>query len=114
MLNAGVDSKVMYMEIKVDVYSNKMVLSSEGRTLTTEPSEPFSTNRLLIGNLPVAKKCLEKAVQDFGAISFFKTSPTITIQPHEFVEGGLSEVEESLLSTVAYYAGAKEVNVVLA
>ena len=102
------------MELKVDVYSNKMVLSSEGRILTAVPCEPFSSSRLLIGNLTEAKKCLEKAVQDFGAISFLKASPTITIQPHEFIEGGLSEVEESLLSQVAYNAGAKEVRVVVA
>ena len=102
------------MEIKVDVYSNKMVLSSEGRTLTAQPDETFSTARLLIGNLSVAEKCLEKAIQDFGAISFLKVSPTIIIQPHDFIEDGLSEVEESLLSKIAYYAGAKEVRVVAA
>ena len=102
------------MEIKVDVYSNKMVLSSEGRTLTAQSDEPFSSARLLIGNQSVAEKCLEKAVQDFGAIGFLKVSPTIVIQPHEFIEGGLSDVEESLLSKIAYYAGAKEVRVVVA
>jgi hypothetical protein len=106
--------KVRNMEIKVDVYSNKMVLSSEGRTLTALPDESFSSNRLLIGKLSAAQKCLEKAVKDFGAISFLKASPTIIIQPHEFIEEGLSEVEESLLSKVAFYAGAKEVQVVVA
>jgi hypothetical protein len=102
------------MQIKVDVYLNKMILSSEGRTLIAEPSEPFSSNRLLIGNLTVAIKCLGKAVEDFGAISFLKASPTIIIQPHDLIEGGLSEVEESLLNKVAYNAGAKEVRVVVA
>ena len=71
-------------------------------------------DRLVIGNLSNAQKCLEKAVQDFGAISFLKVSPTIIIEPHEFIDQGLSEVKKSLLSKVAYYAGAKEVKVVAA
>ncbi len=65
------------MEIKVDVYSNKMVISSQGRTLTALPSEPFTTTRLLIGKFSVAEECLKKAFKEFGALGLFKLAPKV-------------------------------------
>jgi hypothetical protein len=101
------------MDIKVDVYSNKMVLSSEGRSMTFHSKEPFTTTRLLIGKFYVAEECLKNAVKEFGAIGFFKRAPKITIQPHEYLEGGLSEVEDRILREIALGAGAREAHVVV-
>jgi hypothetical protein len=101
------------MEIKVDVYSNKMVLSSEGRSMTFHSKEPFTTTRLLIGKFYVAEECLKNAVKEFGAIGFFKRAPKIIIQPHEYLEGGLSEVEDRILREIALGAGAREAHVVV-
>jgi hypothetical protein len=101
------------MEIKVDIYSNKMVLSSEGRSMTFRSKEPFTTTRLLIGKFFVAEECLKNAVKEFGAIGFFKRAPKITLQPHEYLEGGLSEVEDRILREIALGAGAREAHVVV-
>ncbi|GGP74680.1 hypothetical protein [Shewanella ulleungensis] len=101
------------MEIKVDVYSNKMVLSSEGRSMTFYAKEPFTTTRLLIGKFFVAESFLKNALKEFGAISFFKRAPKITIQPHEFLEGGLSDIEDRVLREIALGAGAREAHVVV-
>lgn len=101
------------MEVKVDVYSNKMVLTSDSRRMTFHSKVPFTTTRLLIGEFSVAERFLENAVKEFGAIGFFKRSPKIIIQPHEFLEGGLSEVEDRVLREVALRAGAREVHVVV-
>jgi hypothetical protein len=101
------------MDIKVDVYSNKMVLSSEGRSMTFHSKEPFTTTRLLIGKFFVAEECLKNAVKEFGAIGFFKRAPKIIIQPHEYLEGGLSEVEDRILREIALGAGAREAHVVV-
>ncbi|MGB6136004.1 MAG: hypothetical protein WBG74_05440 [Shewanella sp.] len=101
------------MEIKVDVYSNKMVLSSEGRSMTFHSKEPFTTTRLLIGKFYVAEECLKNAVKEFGAIGFFKRAPKIIIQPHEYLEGGLSDVEDRILREIALGAGAREAHVVV-
>tara|TARA_R110002167_G_scaffold297462_2_gene501781 strand:+ start:210 stop:518 length:309 start_codon:yes stop_codon:yes gene_type:complete len=101
------------MEIKVDVYSNKMVLSSEGRSMTFHSKEPFTTTRLLIGKFYVAEECLKNAVKEYGAIGFFKRAPKIIIQPHEYLEGGLSEVEDRILREIALGAGAREAHVVV-
>jgi rod shape-determining protein MreB len=89
------------------------VLTSEGRSMTFHSTEPFTTTRLLIGKFFVAESCLTNAVKEFGAIGFFKRSPKITIQPHEFLEGGLSEVEDRVLREIAMGAGAREVHVVV-
>jgi hypothetical protein len=101
------------MEIKVDVYSNKMVLTSDGRSMTFHSKEPFTTTRLLIGKFFVAEGCLKNAVKEFGASGFFKRAPKIIIQPHEFLEGGLSEVEDRVLREIALGAGAREVHVLV-
>ncbi len=37
----------------------------------------------------------------------------VYIQPHEYLEGGLSEVEERLFLEVALAAGAKDAQIVL-
>lgn len=101
------------MEIKVDVYSNKMVLTSGGRSMKFHSKEPFTTTRLLIGKFFVAENCLKNAVKEFGATGFFKRGPKIIIQPHEFFEGGLSEVEDRVLREIALGAGAREAHVVV-
>jgi hypothetical protein len=101
------------MEIKVDVYSNKMVLSSEGRSMTFHSKEPFTTTRLLIGKFYVAEECLKNAVKEFGAIGFFKRAPKIIIHPHEYLDGGLSDVEDRILREIALGAGAREAHVVV-
>ncbi|MBA6390965.1 hypothetical protein H4J38_09285 [Colwellia sp. BRX10-3] len=81
--------------------------------MTFHSKEPFTTTRLLIGKFFVAESCLKNAVKEFGAIGFFKRAPKIIIQPHEFLEGGLSEVEDRVLREIALGAGAREAHVVV-
>jgi len=43
------------MEIRVDIYKNRMILDGGGQTITVTPREPFTTARLLVGTFSADK-----------------------------------------------------------
>ncbi len=100
------------MEVKVEFYINRIVLSAKGNTVTTYPDEPFTTKRLLVGSFMPAVNCLKKGLKEIGATGFFKlTRPTLNIYSIEMSDGGLSEVEERCLLEVGRTARAGKVKV---
>ena len=101
------------MNIKVDIYSNKMILSNGDKTLTVTPNEPYNTSRLIIGKFSVAEACLTRGIKEMGSIGFFKPRPIVSMHQQEILEGGLSEVEQHCLRELALSSGAKEVTVVV-
>ena len=59
--------------------------------------EPFTTTRLLVGQLTVARQTIRSAIAQVYSNRRLLLSPKILIQPLEYIEGGLSEVEKRTL-----------------
>ncbi len=100
------------MNVKVEIFRDRMVISHNGSAKSFSPKSSFSTNRLLIGNFFPAVDCLKQGLREVGVLGFFKLSkPMLDIHPMEMTGGGLSEVEIRVLREVASGAGAKGVKI---
>jgi hypothetical protein len=100
------------MEVKVEFYTNRIVLTANRNSITVYPDEPFTTKRLLVGTFKPAVKCLNKGLKKLGVTGLFKlTRPELHIYAHEMCDGGLSDVEERCLLEVGHSAGASKVEV---
>jgi hypothetical protein len=71
--------------------------------------EPFTTNRLLIGEFTTAEKHLSAVIKKVHKGKWFSTSPVIVVHPMEMVDGGLSQIEERVFKELAAGAGARKV-----
>ncbi|MCO1336785.1 hypothetical protein MO867_20875, partial [Microbulbifer sp. OS29] len=100
------------MDIKVEIYANKMVLIHRGENVTVEPIQPYTTTRLLVGTFLPAVECLKSGLREIGATGLFKSKPILHLEVKEMSEGGLSEVEQRCLNEMAYAAGARKVEFV--
>lgn len=95
----------------VKVYKNQMLVrllgdSSQEQQLNSEKA--FSNTRLLIAEFSIAEKLLRDGVKTLMSKSMLAT-PAILIQAMEMYEGGLSEVENRVLTELASGAGAFKV-----
>ena len=101
------------MIIKVDIYKDKMVLKTEGKSITVKPEEQYYSSRLLVGTFQPAVNCLKKGLEEIGSSGFFSPKPTLTICAKEMADGGLSEIEERCFQELGHTVGAKKVEVTL-
>jgi len=99
------------MEVRVDVYGNRMELVTDGRTVTVSPSVPYVGRRVLVGSFEPAVDCLERGLAEIGAAGRLARKPALVMQAMEMNAGGLSEVESRCLQEVALAAGARSVKV---
>lgn len=100
------------MDICVEIYVNRMVVSFEGQTVTF--NAPFSSVRLLVGDFAQAEFCLRNALKEMNAFGLFRLrKPRLRMYPKERTEGGLSEIEKRILLEVGLGAGAQKVEVFL-
>ena len=98
----------LYIKIKKNQFEAKC-LSSDGRWESARPAKPFSTERLLVGSFSAAEPTLKSLVKKVTPRGIIKKSPRVVIQPMEYLEGGLSEVEERVFKELALGAGAFKV-----
>jgi hypothetical protein len=99
-------------DIYIKVYANRFVLRKLGdgvRSVTVMADEPFTTERLLVGQFAVAERLLKRGLKELVAGNWLAPSPVVVIHPLEKVEGGLSEVEERIFRELAAGAGARKV-----
>jgi hypothetical protein len=99
------------MEVRVEVFADRMEVASGGQSATVRPSVPYAGQRILIGSFQPAVDCLRQALDEIGACGTFKRKPALQIQAMEMNEGGLSEVEERCLREVGLTVGARSVEV---
>lgn len=99
------------MEVRVEVFADRMEVASGGRSATVRPSVPYAGQRILVGSFQPAVDCLRQALEEIGASGTFKRKPALRIQAMEMNEGGLSEVEERCLREVGLTVGARSVEV---
>jgi rod shape-determining protein MreB len=90
LLNGTVYVKVSKNQFRVRHVADK-------KEVTVSAIEPFTTNRLLVGEFAVAEKYLKEGIRKIHEGRWFAASPVIVIQPLEMIEGGLSQVEEKVL-----------------
>ncbi len=99
------------MEVKVEIFENRIVLTANEKIVTVLPAEPFTTTRMLVGTFMPAVDCMKDGLSKVGATGFFKKKPLLLIYPRIMTEGGLSEIEERSLLEVGHSAGAGKVEV---
>ena len=100
------------MDIKLEIYTNKMVLNHGDDISTVHPVEQYATKRLLVGTFQPAVDCLKKGLKEAGVIGLFKPKVVLFIHAREMSEGGLSEVEQRCLNELGLAAGAQKVEIV--
>ncbi len=99
-------------DVYVKVYENRFVLKKledAARPTTIISSEPFTTERLLVGQFAVAERTLKQGLKELFSQRWFSPSPVIVMHPLDKVEGGLSEVEDRVFRELAMAAGARKV-----
>ena len=98
--------------IYVQVLKNQFILKSinSSKIVTMKAEVPFSTQRLLIGQFSIAEKLLRLGVEEVLDRKFI-FAPKMIIHPLEYVEEGLSEVEEKVLIECGLTTGAQNVKI---
>ncbi len=98
--------------VYIQIYANRFVLKllEEGAApVTITADEPFTTQRLLVGQFAVAERTLKQGLKRLFQGRWFAPSPRAVIHPMEMVEGGLSEIEMRVFNELAAGAGAHKV-----
>jgi len=99
--------------VYVKVYRNKFVVKclKKNNEIVSYATEPFTTERLLVGDFTNAEKLLKEILKNLYKGSWLAPSPIIMIHPMEMVDGGLSPVEDRVLRELAFGAGGRKVTV---
>jgi hypothetical protein len=97
----------IYVRVKRNQFRVRHLESGTDASFQASPS--FSTERLLIGQFTAAENLLRQAFREMFSAKLIKPSPQVLIQPLEMIDGGLSQVEERVLTEVAIGAGASKV-----
>jgi hypothetical protein len=102
----GIIKSTLYVRVQPNRFLVRHIES--GREASTVSSQPFTTQRLLIGEFLLAEKALRDAMNQVGHGNSYLAAPTIVIHPLAMVEGGLAPVEHRVFMEVADCAGAKK------
>lgn len=99
----------VYLKIRINRVWAKQL---EGQTVVELPAdEPFTTERLLIGNFDSALSVTKTAIKQVNLEKRRWVSPNVVIHPLDYVEGGLSPVEKRLFWELASSANSFDVRV---
>lgn len=99
----------IYLKIKVNKVWAKHL---ESQTVAEIQShEPFTTERLLIGNFDIALSVTKAVIKQVDTARVKWVTPKIVIQPLDYLKGGLSPVEKRLFWELAASTNAFDVRV---
>lgn len=98
----------LYLKVRKNQFEVKN-LTENGAWKIATPEQPFTTDRLLVGQFSAAEPVLKELVKDVMPSGFMKKSAQIIIHPMDMVEGGLCEVEERVFTELGLGAGAYKV-----
>lgn len=95
-----------HVYLKIDV--NKIWAKQlEGQTIVELiADEPFTTERLLIGNFDSALSVAKKAIKQVNLGKQRLVTPNVVVHPLAYTEGGLSPVEKRMFHDLAALANA--------
>ena len=104
---------ILRSTLYVRVLPNRYVVRhlESGRSATVDAEQPFTTQRLIIGEYSPAVDALARGMKEVGYGIPFLSAPTTVIHPIALVEGGISGIEYRILMEVAEGAGAKRATV---
>ena len=97
--------------IYIQVYPNRFELRhiESAQSATVSAENPFTTERLLIGQFSQAQLVLNSGMKELNPRKWLIMPPKVIIHPMEMTDGGLSEVEERILKELGMGAGARKV-----
>ena len=99
----------VYLKIKINQVWAKQL---EGQTgVELQADQPFTTERLLIGNFDSALSVTKAAIKQVNLGKRRWVSPNVVIHPLECVEEGLSPVEKRMFCELASLANSYDVRV---
>ena len=101
----GILKATVYARIRPNQFLVRHVES--GREVQARSGQPFSTQRLLVGEFVAAADCLSQAIKDLKVGVPYLSAPTVVMHPLEMTEGGLCAVERRVLLELAEGAGGK-------
>ena len=97
-------NRVVYVRVRKNHFTVRN--ARNGETVEAFASTPFTTRRLLVGDFIAASDSLRLLFYQLYKGSFVSPSPKAIVHPLEFVEDGLSPVEERVLRELVESAGA--------
>jgi hypothetical protein len=71
----------------------------------------FTSQRVLIGNYPIAENLLAELVKSTGSKNLFARRMRLIVQPLEMTEGGLCQIEMRAFEQLGVRAGALDARV---
>ncbi|WP_409422744.1 hypothetical protein ABHF91_07015 [Pseudaeromonas sp. ZJS20] len=98
----------VYVKVRRNRFEAKNLSTGSGWE-SSNTQEPFTTDRLLVGQFSAAEPVLLKLTKEIQPKSLFKKRSKVVIQPMEMGDGGLSEVVERIFRELALGAGAIKV-----
>ncbi|MEM9769277.1 MAG: 1-pyrroline-5-carboxylate dehydrogenase [Cyanobacteria bacterium P01_D01_bin.71] len=99
----------VYLKIKINKIWAKQL---EGQTVVELcADEPFTTERLLIGNFAAALSITKTAITQVNSGKRQWVTPKVCIHPLDYTEGGLSPAEKRLFWELAASANSFDVRV---
>lgn len=105
----------MSTSFEIKIFTNRMIVRNigSGQSIARIATRPFSSTRLLIGDLDAAEQLLTEIIKEMdGWKRFFRTSIKASLHAMEQCEGGLSPVEAQTLCDLAVRMGFTQVDLV--
>ncbi|OYY75300.1 MAG: hypothetical protein B7Y43_19075 [Sphingomonas sp. 28-62-20] len=105
----------MAAQFEIQLFTNRMIVRNvgTGQTIVRVATQPFSSTRLLIGDLDAAEQLLGGIIKDMeGWRRFLRSAVKASFQPMEQCEGGLCPVEAQILCDLGVRMGFTQVDVI--
>ncbi len=104
----------MATHFEVRVFTNRLIVRNvdNGQSIARVAARPFSSRRLLIGDLDAAEALLGDIIKEMdGWRRLLRPSIAMTMIAMEQCEGGLSPVETQILCDLAVRFGVSDVKI---
>ncbi len=105
----------MATTFEIQIFTNRMIVRNvgTGESIVRVATRPFSSRRLLIGDLDAAEALLGDVIKDMEGWKRFLRSPAKAIfRPMEQSEGGLCPVEAQVLADLGVRMGFNSMDIV--
>lgn len=105
----------MATNFEIQIFTNRMIVRNvgTGQSVVRVATRPFSSRRLLIGDLDAAEALLGDIIKDMEGWKRFLRSPAKAIfRPMELSEGGLCPVEAQVLADLGVRMGFNSMDIV--
>lgn len=100
---------------EIQIFTNRMIVRNigTGQSIVRVATRPFSSRRLLIGDLDAAEALLGDMIKDMEGWKRFLRSPAkASLRPMEQSEGGLCPVEAQILADLGVRMGFSSMEIV--